>query len=163
MRRIGPDAWAGLAMLAGCVVVGAPVLFGAGETRVPRLLWALLFAAPLMALVTAAVLEDAGTVAAWAAYAAAVVLSWAVVLTASGAGWLPILLVFVAAVSGYLVPVWAGAAVVASASATTCPPTRTWRRRSSAWCRRSSPTPSAMPRRRRCSSPSTTPPTAPYG
>ncbi|MFI7453039.1 sensor histidine kinase [Nonomuraea sp. NPDC049714] len=113
MRRIEPDTWAGLAVLLVCVAVGTPTLLGAAETRVPLPVWGVLFAALLTTLLAAAAWEDRRPRVAWACYGASVVLGWLTVLTASSAGWLPILLVFTAAMGAYVAPRWAGPLVIA--------------------------------------------------
>jgi len=112
MRRIEPDTWAGLAVLLVCVAVGTPTLLGAAETRVPLPVWAVLFAALLTTLLAAAAWEDHRPRAAWACYGASVVLGWLILLTAPSAGWLPILLVFTAAMGAYVAPRWAGPVVI---------------------------------------------------
>ncbi|MFC7584825.1 sensor histidine kinase [Nonomuraea antimicrobica] len=112
MPRIEPDVGAGVVMLMGCGAVGLPTVLGASETLVPRALWLVTYAALLAAVLAAALYEGHRPRRATAAYALSVVLGWTVVATAPGAGWLPILLVFVAAVSAYIVPPWAGAAVI---------------------------------------------------
>ncbi|MEU8385009.1 histidine kinase [Streptosporangium sp. NPDC048865] len=112
MRRIEPDTWAGLAVLLVCLAVGAPILLGVAETRVPRPAWGVLFGALLVTSLAAALWEDCRPRRAWACYGAAVVLGWLTILAAPGAGWLPILLVFTSALSAYLAPPWTGPAVV---------------------------------------------------
>ncbi|MGW0586857.1 histidine kinase [Streptosporangium sp. NPDC002607] len=112
MRRIEPDAWAGLAVLLVCLAVGAPTLLGAAGTRVPKLVWGVLFVALLATSLTAAVWEDRRPRPARVCYGAAVVLGWLTILTAPSAGLLPILLVFTAALSAYIAPLWAGPVVV---------------------------------------------------
>ncbi|MGP4096331.1 sensor histidine kinase [Nonomuraea sp. KM90] len=113
MRRIGPDTWAGLAVLLMCVAVGTPTLLGGTETAIPRALWAVLFAGLLATLLVAAFSVESRRWPARISYGAAVVLSWLTVLAAPGAGWLPILLVFTAALSAYVLPWWAGPVVIA--------------------------------------------------
>ncbi|MFI0419154.1 sensor histidine kinase [Spongiactinospora sp. 9N601] len=117
MRQIRLDAWAGLAILLGCVAVGAPTLFGVAETLVPPPLWIAIYVALLAALLVAASAEERHPRRARIAYGLAVVLGWSTVLTAPEAGWLPILLVVVAAIGAYVVPPWAGAAVIAANTA----------------------------------------------
>lgn len=113
MRRIDPETWSGLAMLLVCVAVGTPTLLGATETRVPLPVWSVLFAGLLVACLAAVLWADRRPKAAWACYAAAVVLGWLTVLTAPGAGWLPILLVFTSTLSAYVAPRWTGPVVIA--------------------------------------------------
>ncbi|QOC95369.1 two-component sensor histidine kinase [Micromonospora craniellae] len=99
-------------MLVVAIAVAAPVLFGAVDTDVPRLLWIALFVLHLAALLTAVAVERAGPLCN-RAFAVAVLASWAVVLALPNAGLLPVLLVFTAAVSVYLVPLRVGLAIVA--------------------------------------------------
>ncbi|MEV0380448.1 histidine kinase [Nonomuraea sp. NPDC050643] len=113
MRRIGPDAWAGIAVLLLCVVVGTPTLLSEAGMRVPRALWASLFVGLLVTLMISAVCDEHRPWTARVSYGMAVVLGWATVLTAPNAGWLPILLVFTATMSAYVLPLWAGPVVIA--------------------------------------------------
>ncbi|MEV0614180.1 histidine kinase [Nonomuraea sp. NPDC050404] len=113
MRRIGPDAWAGLVMLLLCVAVGTPTLLIGTGMRVPRPVWISLFVALLVALLIVAMWEVLRPRIARACYGLTVVLGWATVLTAPNAGWLPILLVFTATMSAYLMPLWVRAVVIA--------------------------------------------------
>lgn len=123
MRRLGMEAWAGLAMLTVAIAVAGPVLFGAADPSIPRGAWLALFALLLVSLVGSFAAEGAPLVRR-AGFVVAIVASWAVVLTAPGMGLLLILLVVTAASSVYLVPMWVGyvvvglntAVVVASAS-----------------------------------------------
>ncbi|MFF5244782.1 sensor histidine kinase [Streptosporangium sp. NPDC000095] len=112
MRRIEPDVWAGLAALLVCLAVGTPILLGVAETQVPRPVWGALFVALLVTALIAALWEECRPRQAWVCYGAAVVLGWLTILTAPGAGWLPILLVFTAALSAYVAPPWAGPVVI---------------------------------------------------
>jgi signal transduction histidine kinase len=112
VQRWTPESLSGVAMLVVSIVVGGPVLFGAAQTEIPRALWIVLFGILLMALFVAAATERPSTVGA-VSWAVAVVTAWAVVLTAPGMGLLPVLLVIVAAVSVYIVPVRVGLCVVA--------------------------------------------------
>ncbi|WP_206039805.1 sensor histidine kinase [Rhodococcus sp. HNM0563] len=110
MHRWTPEGLSGVAMLVVSVVVGGPVLFGGARTEIPRAAWIVLFGVLLVALFGAAATQrpSAGKVS----FAVAVVSGWAVVATAPGMGPLPILLVVVAAVSVYVVPVRVGLFVV---------------------------------------------------
>ncbi len=110
MRRLGTDEWAGLAMLAVSVGVAGPILFGGLNPSIPRLLWVLLFVLFLASLFTAVAAQR--PTLRRGAYATSVVAVWAVVLTASTMGMLLILLVIVAAVGAYVVPLRASFAVV---------------------------------------------------
>lgn len=107
MRRLGTDEWSGLAMLAVSVGVGAPVLFGAVDPVIPRGWWITLFAVLFVTLLLA-VARDRSDLLTYGLFTAAVLSSWAVVLTAPQTGLLPVLLVVIAAVSVYVVPLWAG-------------------------------------------------------
>lgn len=106
MRRLGTDEWSGLVMLAVAVGVGAPALFGAVDPAVPRVWWAVLFAALIAALLVSLVLAEGRS--RYVVFGAAVVVSWAVVLTVPWMGLLPVLLVITAALSVYVLPLRAG-------------------------------------------------------
>lgn len=97
MRRLGLDEWSGLMMLVVCVGIASPVLLGLVEPDIPVAVWAGLFVLTLVAALAAAG-EWGRPVLRWAAYGAAVVAGWGVVLTAPRAGMLPILLVVVASI-----------------------------------------------------------------
>ncbi|GAA4693584.1 Signal transduction histidine kinase [Promicromonospora umidemergens] len=111
MRRLGTDEWSGLVMLAVAVAVGGPVLFGPVDPTIPRPWWVALFVVLFVTLLLAIVRERADLLRN-CLYATAVVASWAAVLTTPHLGLLPVLLVIVAAVSVYVVPLWAGFVVV---------------------------------------------------
>ncbi|MET8989571.1 histidine kinase [Nonomuraea wenchangensis] len=113
MRRLGPDIWAGLAMLLVCVAVGTPTLLGVTGTRVPLPLWGLIFAALLTMSLAAVVWDEPRPKWARACYGGSVVLGWLTVLTAPGTGWLAILLVFTSTLSAYVAPRWVGPVVIA--------------------------------------------------
>ncbi|NYE47581.1 signal transduction histidine kinase [Spinactinospora alkalitolerans] len=91
--------------------MAGPILIGAAETTIPRGWWIVLFAVLIVALPIAGVGERPAGLR-YAAFAVAVVSSWAVVLTAPSMGLLPVLLVLTAAVSVYIVPLRVGFAVV---------------------------------------------------
>lgn len=113
MRRTDPETWAGIAMLVVVLGIGALVPLAAPEAMtVPVGAWLAVFAA--FVAVTVWIVLDAGfaTRRAYALLVAQVVLVGTLVLTAPGAGWLPILLVAVAALSVYVVPVRVTAVVV---------------------------------------------------
>ncbi|MGC5054205.1 sensor histidine kinase [Micromonospora sp. DT48] len=112
MRRVGTEEWSGLAMLVVAVAVAAPGLFGAVETAVPQGLWIAIFVGYLVATFVAVATWMARPTR-YAALAAAVVTAWVLLLSASGQGLLPVLLVLTAAVSVYVVPVRVGLLVVA--------------------------------------------------
>jgi len=113
MRRRDPEIWAGIAMLVVILGIGALVpVAAAGTMTVPVGVWTGLFAA--FVLVTVRLVLGAGlpTSRAYVLLGAQVALVAALVLTAPAAGWLPILLVVVAALSVYYVPVRVTAVVV---------------------------------------------------
>ncbi|MFF0718045.1 histidine kinase [Verrucosispora sp. NA02020] len=112
MRRFGTEEWSGIAMLVVAVGVAAPVLFGAVDTEIPRVLWIALFLLHLVALLTSLAIERAGPLRT-GAFAVAVLASWAVVLALPNTGLLPVLLVLTAAVSVYLLPLKVGLVLVA--------------------------------------------------
>lgn len=93
-------------MLAVSVGVGAPALFGAVDLAIPRAAWTLLFGVLILALLVSIVLEKGR--ARYVVFGVGVVAAWAVVLTAPRLGLLPILLVVVAALSVYVVPLRVG-------------------------------------------------------
>lgn len=111
MRRLGPEEWSGLAMLVVSVAVAGPVLLGAADPAIPRGWWIALFAVLIVSLVVAGIGEGSPA-SVHPAFVLAVVSSWAVLLTAPGLGLLPVLLVVVAAVSVYVVPLSVGFLVV---------------------------------------------------
>lgn len=111
MRRLDTDGWSGLVMLAVSVAVAGPALLGVVDPAIPRGWWTVLFAVVIVALLLA-LFRERPDPAGYGLFAAAVVASWAVVLTAPHMGLLPVLLVVTAAVSVYLVPLRAGFLVV---------------------------------------------------
>lgn len=114
MRRTDPEVWAGIAMLVVILGIGALVPIAApGALTLPVVAWLAVFAA--FVLVTVGIVLGSGfaTPRAHTLLGAQVMLVATLVLTAPGAGWLPILLVVVAALSVYAVPVPVVAVVVA--------------------------------------------------
>ncbi|GIJ32560.1 sensor histidine kinase [Micromonospora sediminimaris] len=111
MRRVGTDEWSGLAMLVVAVAVAGPGLFGAIGTTIARGWWIVLFGCYLVALLVS-VATRVSRLVRFAAFAATVAAAWALLLTASTLGLLPVLLVLTAAVSVYVVPLPVGLAVV---------------------------------------------------
>ncbi|WP_235020136.1 sensor histidine kinase [Ruania rhizosphaerae] len=111
MRRMGSDEWAGLVMLAVAVGVSLPALLGLVPTEIGRGPWIAVLSVFVVCLLLA-VLAD-GRRSRYAALAGAVLSSWALVLTVHVSGLLPVILVVMAAVSAYLVPVRAVAGIVA--------------------------------------------------
>ena len=98
-------------MLVVFVAMGAPVFFGGVETSIARGWWTAVFAVMIVAIL-AALARERGDAVRHGLLATAVVASWAVVLTAPRLGMLPVLLVVIAAVSVYLVPLRVGFGVV---------------------------------------------------
>lgn len=114
MRRTDPEVWAGIAMLVVILGIGALVPIAApGALTVPVVAWLAVFAAFVLVTVGIVLASGFATPRALTLLGAQVVLVATLVLTAPGAGWLPILLVVVAALSVYVVPVPVVAAVVA--------------------------------------------------
>ncbi|WP_087469310.1 sensor histidine kinase [Cellulosimicrobium cellulans] len=114
MRRTDPEVWAGIAMLVVILGIGALVPIAAAEAvTLPVGAWLGVFAAFVLVTVGIVLRAGFGTPRAYTLLGAQVVLVATLVLTAPGAGWLPILLVVVAALSVYVVPVPAVAVVVA--------------------------------------------------
>ncbi|PSL00233.1 signal transduction histidine kinase [Murinocardiopsis flavida] len=111
MRRVGPEVWSGLAMLVVPLAVAGPILVGAVDVAIHRGWWIALFAA-FIATLLLAVADGQPAARRRAAFALAVAASWGMVLTAQSMGLLPVVLVLVAAVSVYVVPLRAGFAVV---------------------------------------------------
>ncbi|QJW36399.1 sensor histidine kinase [Cellulosimicrobium protaetiae] len=114
MRRTDPEVWAGIAMLVVVLGIGALVLIAAaGSVTVPLGAWLGVFAAFVLVTVGIALGPGFATPRAYTLLGAQVVLVATLVLTAPGAGWLPILLVVVSALSVYVAPVRVVAVVVA--------------------------------------------------
>lgn len=111
VRGIGIQAWTGIIMVGLVLVLGVPVAGGWVEPSIPRPWWVVVFLTTVVALV-AAVWGDRTGPFNHAALAVAVVASWAVVLTAPP-GFLAILVVFIAACSVYIVPMWVAFGIVA--------------------------------------------------
>ncbi|MFF2454568.1 sensor histidine kinase [Isoptericola sp. NPDC058082] len=113
MRRLGPEETSGLTILVVCLAVVVPVPFVAEPDRmlVPLAVWVLLALAWLAATVVV-VLRPPRTRAAYAGLAAQALLTAALVITVPGIGWLPILLVFGAALSTYVGPTRVVVAVI---------------------------------------------------
>lgn len=118
VRRLDPDVVAGTLLLVLCLATAAPVLVlqrsGADPTTGPAWLWWTAFGGYVVALTVCTWLVDVlprpRVVLALAAQA---VLGPAVVLLAPQAGWTPILLVFTAATSAYVVGRLVSVALVA--------------------------------------------------
>ncbi|MFD1860187.1 two-component sensor histidine kinase [Aeromicrobium camelliae] len=111
MRRLGPDGWSGLVMLVVSAGVGLPVLLGLVDPRISMVAWTSAFVA-VFAAILVTVFSPRRKIR-LTAYAAAVLLSWVVLLGASGAGLLPILLVVIAALGPEFIRLPANLVVVA--------------------------------------------------
>ncbi|RLV57595.1 two-component sensor histidine kinase [Aeromicrobium phragmitis] len=98
-------------MLVVSVGVGLPVLLGAVEPRIGTIAWTSAFVGVFVAILV--VVFSVRREFRIGAYAAAVVLSWAVVLGSSGAGLLPVLLVVVAALGPEIIRLPANLVVIA--------------------------------------------------
>lgn len=112
IRRIDPDAWGGLVVLAAAVVAGGPVLAGMVEPFIGRPAWTAVFLVMIVAIVVSVWIEESS----WPrniALVVAVLGSWTVVLGTPGMGFLSILLVVMAALSVYMVPLAATVALIA--------------------------------------------------
>ena len=118
MRRLGPEETSGLTTLVVCLAIVVPVPFVAdpGRMLVPLAAWVLLAVAWLAATVATAVLPPRRRPA-LVVLAAQTVLAAALVITVPGIGWLPILLVFGAALSTYVASLRGSAVVIAANTA----------------------------------------------
>lgn len=130
MRRIGTEAWAGIAMLFVSITVASPVLFGVATPEIGRGWWVAMFITHLVTLLASAVTvpsgdhvaeEDSTLARGFSAASRAspvlfglgIVTSWAIVLTVPGMGLLLIVLVITAAVSVLVVPLWVTTVLIA--------------------------------------------------
>ncbi|MBO2988937.1 two-component sensor histidine kinase [Leucobacter tardus] len=103
-------------MLAVTLVPVTPVLFGALPLDIPRAAWIAIYAVLVLAVIGA----FWGVGDRWwprISFGIVVVASWALVLTATHTGLLPVLFVVTVALSPYLVPVWVGIGLVVANSA----------------------------------------------
>ncbi len=102
-------------MLVVVLAVGTivPVAAPPGALLVPTALWVALFVAFLVATAVLLMSEALRTAVLYTVYGAQVLLVGTLVVLAPGAGWLPILLVVVAAMSTYVVPVRVSYATIA--------------------------------------------------
>lgn len=112
MRRLRFEEWSGILMLVVCFGVGSPVMLGFVEPDIPPPLWIGLFVTVLVAAFVS-VAQPNRAVVRQAAYGAAVVAGWSLVISAPGAGMLPILLVVIAALGAEVVRLQVNLAVVA--------------------------------------------------
>ncbi|ASO22623.1 signal transduction histidine kinase [Actinoalloteichus hoggarensis] len=110
MRRLSLDQWSGLVMLAVSIWVGGTVLTGTTRVTIPSGWWLALFVVFLATLLIST--DERPCKVRHTMFAVSVVSSWALVLTASDVGLLPILLVITAAVSVYAVPPPMGLTVI---------------------------------------------------
>lgn len=116
MRRVGTEAWAGLAMLVVSVGVTAPMLFGMAQPLILRGMWIALLGLFLASIVVAT--AGIGPKALhYTGYAVSVAAAWVLVSTAPGMGLVLILLVVTATTSVYLAPLWVGLIVAGVNSA----------------------------------------------
>ncbi|HEU5129871.1 MAG TPA: histidine kinase [Glycomyces sp.] len=122
MGRIWAQVLGGAAVTLACLATAVPIVVvhagGEGVTSIPIGWWTACFALFAAAFVASMWLTDTlprRTVL--RVFAVAAVLAPVLVLTASNAGWTPILLVFVSAMSAYLVPLGVSAALVAAYTA----------------------------------------------
>jgi len=116
--RRDPNLWAGVFGLLVCLTVGLVFLLmkGGQLTSVPAPLWWTGYGAFMVGLVAAQWFEAVGRPrGAQLAFALQVVLGIGIVTAAPGAGWLPILLVYTAALSAHVVT-WRATAVVITAN-----------------------------------------------
>ncbi len=118
--RRDPDLWAGAFGLLVCLAVGVVFLLfqvqGGTFTSVPVGVWWTSYGGFMITLVAAQwFMGIERERLARVAFAAQVVLGIVIVVTATGAGWLPILVVYTAALSAYVVP-WRFTAVVIAAN-----------------------------------------------
>lgn len=120
MRRLDPDFVAGALAVVLCLATAVPVavfqLQGENVSVGPGWAWWIVFAGFLIAMAATATLSESPHQGrAVASFAAQVVLGFAaVLLLADGVGFTIIILIFTAALSCYVVPRWATAAVVAA-------------------------------------------------
>ncbi|MBP2367041.1 sensor histidine kinase [Pseudonocardia parietis] len=118
MRRIDPNVVAGAIMTALCVILAVPVALehladDGARTIGPQWLWWAVYGVFLTALVLGTWLDEwVGPTATRRLLATLIVATATLVLLAPNFGWLPILLVFTAALSVYHVPVRVTAAIV---------------------------------------------------
>ncbi|WP_413318995.1 histidine kinase [Agrococcus sp. 1P02AA] len=105
------EIWAGVAVLAMSVGVASPVLLGLIPPLVPYPVWVAVLALFLAALLFASMARPGARRS--AAYAVAMLASWALVLTLPTVGFVLVLLVVVAGLGAYVAPLWASLTVVA--------------------------------------------------
>lgn len=110
-RRQLTEAWSGAAIGSLCLGIGVLLLVLGPEPHIPAWLWFGLLLASLAA-VTWSVGGWLSGLRSRMVYGLAVVLLWSVVLTMPGQGMLVVLLVALAAVGTYLLPLWAVGIVV---------------------------------------------------
>lgn len=118
MKKFDADLWSGVLGTLVCLGVGLPVIVlglgGADITSIPIAAWTAIFGVFMLAYVLCGwFFTEIPIRVARAVFAVQVAAGIAVLFTAPGTGWLPILLVFTSALSTYLVPRWATGVVVA--------------------------------------------------
>ncbi|WP_430593107.1 sensor histidine kinase [Humidisolicoccus flavus] len=114
MQRISNDLWTGLISLSLCIGLAVPIIIspqGRDALLVAFPVWLVLYLAFLAAMVAVSLSENPGPLAR-ISLVALVLLSCTIVFTAPGAGWIPIVLVFVASLSVYVVPPGATALII---------------------------------------------------
>ncbi len=111
-RRRRWEEFSGVAILALCLGVGLLMLAVGGDPYIPHWLWAVL----LLGCLAATFFAASGMLSTpWQrlTYAAAVISSWALLLTMPNQGMIVVLLVVVAAVGSYIIPIPAVLGVIA--------------------------------------------------
>lgn len=103
MRRLGADGWAFVAIAFVAIAIATPVLFGSVPMLIPLGWWVVAFVALCGSVYLALSAEERPRLR-YTMLAVAVVATWIVVVTAPSMGFLPILLVVMAALSVYMVP-----------------------------------------------------------
>lgn len=104
LRGVRAETWAWLAILAVIVGAASPVLIGVVEPAIPYVVWVMLFAV-MVGLICISTMSAAELGTTRVAFCVAVVVSWALLVAAtSSAGFFPIVVVVLAAMSVYVVP-----------------------------------------------------------
>lgn len=97
MRRMGPEDWSGLIILALTGAVTVPPLFGLTPTSIPHPVWATVLVVFFASLVVPVVMEPTARWVTLGSFGMAVLCSWVLVLGAPQASLMPTLLVLTAA------------------------------------------------------------------
>lgn len=113
-QRRFAEQYSGAAILVLCLGLGAVLFFAGEETSIPGVLWLTLLLVCVAGLFVAGD-PNRSRRRATAAYSVSVVSSWVLIasLPAQNFGMLVVLLVVVAAVGSYVLPLWATGAVIA--------------------------------------------------